>query len=208
MVMALADAMVLPRGACNTLLNAAGFAALFPVTPLDAAALEPLRRVLEEMMARHAPNPALLCDRHWTMIDATASARALLAALQDGAGETNVVRILAESPAAPEAIANYPEVLQEMTGRIRLEALEAGSDPIFADLLAGLEAAMRRHPAPSAGQRRPLAPIVLRSSGGDLSFLSTVVHFGTSEDVTVRDLRLELLFPADAATRAAMAAFS
>ncbi|WP_291064026.1 hypothetical protein [Hyphomonas sp.] len=37
--------------------------------------------------------------------------------------------------------------------------------------------------------------------GGQLSFLCTMTHFGTSEDVTVRDLHLERLFPADDATR-------
>lgn len=208
MVLALADAMVLPRAACNTLLNAAGFAALFPVTPLDAAALGPLRAILDEMMQRHAPNPALLCDRHWTVLDATPSARMLLAGLAGDSGEMNVVRMLAASPLAPQGIANYPEVLQEMTGRIRLEALEAGADPVFTEHLRALEAAMRLHPAPGEAQRRPLAPIILRSPGGDLSFLSTIAHFGTSEDVTVRDLRLELLFPADDATRAAMAALA
>jgi len=208
MVLALADAMVLPRAACNTLLNAAGFAALFPVTPLAAAALGPLRAILDEMMQRHAPNPALLCDRHWTVLDATPSARALLAGLAGDSGEINVVRMLVESPLAPQGIANYPEVLQEMAGRIRLEALEAGADPVFTEHLRALEQAMRRHPPAGATQRRPLAPIILRSPGGDLSFLSTIAHFGTSEDVTVRDLRLELLFPADDATRAAMAALS
>jgi hypothetical protein len=47
-------------------------------------------------------------------------------------------------------------------------------------------------------------PLIVNTPGGQLSFLSTIAHFGTSEDVTVRDLRLELLFPADEATRAAM----
>jgi len=43
---------------------------------------------------------------------------------------------------------------------------------------------------------------------GQIRFLSTIAHFGTSEDVTVRDLRLELLFPADNATRQALAQFA
>jgi hypothetical protein len=43
---------------------------------------------------------------------------------------------------------------------------------------------------------------------GPLTFLTTIAHFGTSQDVTVRDLRLELLFPADEQTRAAMAALA
>jgi hypothetical protein len=47
-------------------------------------------------------------------------------------------------------------------------------------------------------------PLVIRSPAGRLQFLTTVAHFGTSEDVTVRDLRLELLFPMDEATKAAM----
>ncbi|MDX2274850.1 MAG: helix-turn-helix transcriptional regulator [Hyphomonadaceae bacterium] len=205
MVLTLADAMVLPRAACNALLNAAGYAPLFPVTPLDAAALGPLRAILDEMMQRHAPNPALLCDRHWTVLDATPSARALLSGLQGESGEMNVIRMLTHSPLAPEGIVNFPEVLQEMAGRIRLEALEAGADPVLAAHLRALEEAMRRHPAPAANPRRPLAPLVLRGPGGELSFLSTIAHFGTSEDVTVRDLRLELLFPADDATRTAMA---
>lgn len=206
MVLTLADAMVLPRSACNALLTAAGYAALFPVTPLDSAALEPLRAILDEMMQRHAPNPALLCDRRWTVLDATPSARMLLAALRGDSGEMNIVRMLTADALASQAIVNYPEVLQEMAGRIRLEALEAGADAVLADHVRALEDAMRRYPPPGAVQRRPLAPLILRGPAGNLSFLSTIAHFGTSEDVTVRDLRLELLFPADDATRAAMAA--
>lgn len=206
MVLTLADAMVLPRAACNALLTAAGYAALFPVTPLDAAALEPLRAVLDEMMRKHAPYPALLCDRRWTLLDATPSARIMLNAFQDeGAGELNLVRLLI-GPRAEHGIVNYAEVLHDMAGRIRLEALEAGADPLLAELTQDLEKAISRFPSLGATPRRPLAPLVLRGPAGDLSFLSTIVHFGTSEDVTVRDLRLELLFPADDATRAAMAA--
>jgi hypothetical protein len=50
--------------------------------------------------------------------------------------------------------------------------------------------------------------VVLRTPGQDLGFLSTIAQFGTSQDVTIRDLRLELLFPADDATRAAMVAMA
>jgi len=57
-------------------------------------------------------------------------------------------------------------------------------------------------------QRRPLVPLIVNLPDGQLSFLSTIVHFGTSEDVTVRDLRLELLFPADDPTRTALHAMA
>lgn len=207
MVLALADAMVIPRASRNALLNAAGFAPLYPSTPLDDAALAPLKRILSDMMQRHAPNPAMLCDRHWTLIDANATARALLAPLQGEGGETNIVRMLAASRAAPEIIANYAEVLEEMIGRIRLEVLEAGGDPVLTELLRTLEDAAGRQPRQTHA-RRPLVPVVVRRGAGELRFLSAITHFATSEDIAVRDLRLELLFAADEITRAAMEAVS
>lgn len=209
MVLRLAGGLLLPLGAQNSLLQAAGFAATFPASPLDSDTLGPFRAVLGEMMARHAPYPAMLCDRHWTLIDANATARALLSPLQDGPGPMNMVLMLAESPLAPAAIGNYPDILDEMTARLRLEALEAGDDPVLRSLLETLEAASARHPQRAqAGQRRPVAPLVMNTGGEPLRFLSTIAHFGTSEDVTVRDLRLELLFPADEHTRTAMIALA
>ncbi len=207
MVLQLAHGLLLPLGSQNALLQAAGFAPVFPASPLDSAALGPFRAVLDEMIARHSPYPALLCDRHWTILDANPTARALLTPLHDGVGPMNVVRMLTDSPLAPVAIANYPEVLAEMAARIQLEALEAGDDAVLHDLMEALQAAAILHPyRTSTLQRRPLAPVVLRAPGQDLSFLSTIAQFGTSEDVTIRDLRLELLFPADDETRAAMVA--
>jgi hypothetical protein len=156
------------------------------------------------MMARHAPFPALLCDRYWTVRDANAPALALLGALADGSGEINIVRTLTHGAAARAAIVNLPEVLEEMAARVRLEVLEAGHDPVLAELLAGVEAARRDHPLATTLPRRPLVPIVIATPAGPLSFLSMIAQFGTSEDVTVRDLRLELLFPGNDATREAM----
>jgi len=208
MVLQLAAGLTLPLGARNALLQAAGFAPAYPASDLSSDALEPFRIILDEMMARHAPYPALLCDRAWTVLDASPSAAALLSALQAGGDERNVIRLLAESPAAPSVIANLPEVLEEMSARLQLEALEAGDDPVVWDLQTRVAAASDRYPgAPrDARRRRPVLPVVINSPGGQLSFLSAVAHFGTSEDVTVRDLRLELFFPADAATRRAVEA--
>lgn len=208
MVLQLAGGLLLPLGSQNSLLQAAGFAAVFPASPLDSDALGPFRTVLQEMMDRHAPYPAILCDRHWRVRDANPTAAALLSPLQGETGETNLVRMLTDSPAAAVMIANLPDVIQEMRGRIALEALEAPGDPILRELVASLDAASLRHPLPGAAARRPLLPLIVNAPGGQLSFLSTIAHFGTSEDVTIRDLRLELLFPADDFTRAALKAMT
>lgn len=208
MVLQLADGLVLPLSSQNALLQAAGFAPVFPASPLDSEALGPFRAVLQDMMDRHAPYPAILCDRHWDLRAANPTATSLLAPLQAEAGETNLVRMLTETRTAQAMIANLAEVIHEMRGRIALEALEAGNDLVLRTLLDALDAASRRHPLPGGLQRRPLVPLIVNLPDGQLSFLSTIVHFGTSEDVTVRDLRLELLFPADGATRTALHAMA
>lgn len=209
MVLQIAEGLVLPLSARNALLQAAGFAAVFPASPLASSALGPFREILSEMMARHAPWPALLCDRHWNLLDASPTAEALLASLQESPADRNLIRLLTSEKAASGAIVNLAEMLAEMTSRIQLEALEAGDDDILAELLAGLQAAAARHPPlPGPAPRSPVVPLILASPAGELKFLSTIAHFGTSEDVTIRDLRLELLFPADDATRAAIMALA
>lgn len=207
MVLHLCEGLALPRTARNGLLQAAGFAALFPRSPLDGTELQPFRAVMVEMMARHAPWPAILCDRHWNVVDANGPAQALLAPMHRG-GVMNVVRMITDSPVAEAMIENLPDMLEEMAGRLRLEVIESGSDPELLALRDGLYAALHRL-APGkqpATPRRPMVPLVVRFGETSLSFLTAVAQFGTSEDITVRDLRLELFFPADDATRAALQA--
>jgi hypothetical protein len=86
---------------------------------------------------------------------------------------------------------------------LALEQSVAGDDPVLAELITVTRAAAAKHPYRAARTRSPVLPVVFRGPAGLMSFLSVVAQCGTSEDVTVRDLRLELLFPADEATRAA-----
>lgn len=202
MVIHLGAVLMLPRDGRNAMMLAAGFAPVFPASPLNSEALEPFRSILGEMMERHAPYPAMLVDRHWTVLKANPAAHALLAVLQAGSDEMNLVRLITSGEHASTAIANLPEVLDELRSRLQLEALEAAHDPIFSELLIDLERALSRHPQSKPHVRRPIVPLLLNTPAGQLSFLSAIAHFGTSEDVTIRDLRLELLFPADDATRA------
>lgn len=204
MVLRLCEGLLLPLSAQNALLLTAGFAPAYPASPLQSDALGPFRRVLDEMIARHEPNPALLVDRHWNVRETNATARLLLAELQDSAGELNLARLLVDNERAQGAIANFPEVLHEITARLQLEALEAGGDPVLTHLVAMLERACMRHPLAGVRTRRPVLPLELNVAGARWRFLSVIAHFGTSEDATIRDLRLELLFPADPETREAV----
>lgn len=205
MVMRLGEGLLLPLTARNSMLQAAGFAPAFPASRLDSTAVEPFRAILNEMIAKHAPNPAMIVDRHWTVIEANAAAQTLLAPLQRGSSELNVVKLLTAGEHVGAVIDNLPEVLSELTSRLQLEALEAGADPQFSQLLGLLERASAQHAPLGERSPRPILPLVMNAAEGQLRFLSVIAHFGTSEDATIRDLRLELLFPADDRTRAVIA---
>lgn len=208
MVLMLAEAMALPLAQRNQLLHAAGFASVYPASPLTSEAVAPFRAILAQMMADHAPYPAMLCDRHWHVLEANASAAAMLAPLLAGGpaplppGPPNLFRLMACHRRAGELIVNLAEVLHESLERLVLEQCQAGDDPVLAELIALVRTAVARQQwRPPARARSPVVPVRFREGARVLSFLSVVAQCGTSEDVTVRDLRLELLFPADDVTR-------
>jgi transcriptional regulator with XRE-family HTH domain len=202
MVLQLADALMMPRPAHNSLLQQAGYANSYPMTPLDSHLIAPLRDALASMMDRHSPWPAILCDKHWNVIKSNTSASALLEMMRGTKQNINLIKMFAHNPVAEQMVINLDEVRREMLGRIRLESLEAGNDPFLRELEDEVRASLSGRPSYAERPRRPLVPFLIRYQGHDLSFLTAIAHFGTSDDIAVRDLRLELLFPADDATKA------
>ncbi len=79
MVLLLGDALEVPRADRNLMLDAAGFRAAYASRPLDSAAMEPIRKAITHMIEGHSPYPAFVFDRHWRVLDANASGRAMLA---------------------------------------------------------------------------------------------------------------------------------
>jgi transcriptional regulator with XRE-family HTH domain len=200
MVVALAAAMDVPLGRRNELMHAAGFAPLYRARPLDDQVLKPVRRALDLMLARHEPFPAILIDRHWSLIEANRSAMSLLGPLLGAGVDGNIVHRLLGNPEVPRLVANWPEVLRDLLARIRLELAHAGGDAEL-EALTALISADPALAGPLAARDPGADPFVrlrLRVPSGEIALLSTIAEFGTVEDVTVRDLRLELFFPADA----------
>lgn len=204
MVLHLADTMSLPLRARNDLLEQAGYVRAFAETALDTETLGPVRKALDHMLAAHMPYPAIICDRHWTLVDMNAAARAFLAPLQGPTGESNMVRMLVDNPLARQMIVNWGEVLHDFAGRLRLEVSRSGGDRVLLDLLELARSAAGG--AEDAASVRPFIPVVLRYGETTLSFVSMLAEFGTARDITIGDLRIELFYPGDAATEAALRA--
>lgn len=209
MVLRLAEALEVPLIERNGLLRAAGFAPLYPAHGEGEAAVAPLSQAVDWLLGRHAAYPGFAIDRHWNLKRANPLAAAMLAGvgldLRQGA---NLIEAFLTEGTLRAAVVNLGEVLDMTLARLRTENAELGGDRVLAGYIARLDAdPARRSFADEGGGLLPAVIAARYRIGGQvLSVFSTVAQFGTVRDVGYADLRIELLFPADAETAAALQA--
>ncbi|MDD9909589.1 MAG: helix-turn-helix transcriptional regulator [Ahrensia sp.] len=207
MVLQLCEELDVPRAARNAMLNQAGLAAAYEERSLSDEDMAPVQSAIGWMLDRHAPYPALALDRHWRIVDLNVPAKTLLGALGIGEGGS-LVAALIETPALQEAIANLAEVIAHLRHRLRTESAHYGGDTVLDTLERDLAQIGGQDSGDEATIRPAFVPTRYRFGGSELSLLSTFAQFGTAEDIALNELRIELMFPADEATRLALLALS
>ena len=208
MVLRLADALEIPLRDRNSLLNAAGYADLYRRSQLDDRVLEPALNALRFMLERHEPYPAFVVDRLWNLLLANDASQALIAAFPIGTADpavtTNLCRLVLHPDGLRPHVVNWSEVVEALIVRARREAGTAFGDDPLKILLAEVET----YPGVKelvprldvVHQLDPVVPLVLDLAGERLRFYTMIATFGTPQDVTLQEIRLETLAPADAAT--------
>lgn len=216
MVLQLAEALHVPLRESNLLLQAAGFAAAYRERDLDAAVMAPVRDALELILAHHEPYPALVVDRDWNLQLANAAVARLLAVLGDveaawartcGDGPRNVVRLIFHPEGLRPFIANWEQSAPQLLQRLQREMLTAPSEGLgrlIEELRADPTVPRRWHVQDPELVLAPVLPVELLASGARLKLFSMLSTFGTPQDVTTDELRVETFFPADDATAAAL----
>lgn len=215
LLLALSEHLAVPLRERNTLLLAAGYAPRYTETPLDAPDLQAVRAALERLLAAHDAYPGVALDRQWNVVLANAAARRLLGLLPPhlAAAPVNMLRASLHPEGFAALTLNFDDwgrhLLHELD-RARL----AADDPalaVLADELAAYPnvAALRAaQPARPTYEESLLIPCVLMPpgspEGGALSLFTTQATFGSPRDVTLAELTVELFYPADAATEAAL----
>lgn len=207
MVMQLGEALDVPRAERNRMLDAAGFRPAWVSRPLSAEDLDPVRRAIARVIDRHDPYPALVVDRHWNIVTANKCGALVLAAFGVAGGDS-ILSAMLEPGRAESMIENWPEVAAHTLARLRTESAHLGGDAVLdkaAGQLAGDPALLK---APARQDMPAIVPTRYRLGGQIYSVFGTIAQFGTAEDIALADLRIELLFPADEATRALLEAGS
>jgi hypothetical protein len=200
MIARLAGYLEVPLRDQNALLLAAGFAPAFQERSL--AALEAAKAAIDSVLKAHKPYPAFAVDRHWNVVMSNAALPQLYASCSADLmrAPVNAVRLILHPEGMGPRIVNYAAWGAHALSLLR-QQFDARADPVIRDLLAEVAA----YPMPPKSDahggfeasERLATPLRVATGFGVMSFLSTVTVFGTPNDVTLSELALELLFPAD-----------
>lgn len=213
MVLRLADALDVPLRERNQMLVSAGFAAAWPERGLDDVDLAQVKHVLDALLRAHEPYPAYVVDRHWNLVLANDASARLTALGPDPvatamASGGNVLRLFFHPDGLRPVVANWEESAAVLLRRLRQEVAHQPGDRGLLALLdevvqypdvAGLDTALR-----PLGPDDLLVPVHIRTGDLDLRFFTTITTIGAAYDITLEELRVEALLPADDATEQAL----
>ena len=208
-VLRLASALDLPLRDRNAALTAAGYAPVYPHGTLHAPEMEPVVRALDFMLRQQEPYPAMVVDRPCNILKMNEAAGRFLRLFVDPLppGPLNIVRLLLEPGPLRDAITNWDEVAERVVVRLRRDQSTGPSCPELGHMLD--ELAERVPELPVAGRAfapeasaPPVVPTEFRLGDRTLRLFTTLTWFGSPQDVTLQELRIECSFPADPSTDA------
>lgn len=213
MVLQLTEALDVPLRERNSLLHAAGYSPLFRQRDLASEEMRPVHDALDLMLSYQEPYPAIVVDRDWNMVMSNAAWPRLFSVVGGidafwrrtcGNGPRNIMRLTFHPDGLRGFLANWDEVAPLLLRRLQREAATNGSEVIQA-LLEEIYAepgTPRRWRVPDIVQPLPpVLPLELRSGDLCMRLFTMISTFGTPQDITTDELRVETLFPADDETR-------
>lgn len=199
----LARELGMPMRAHNTLRLAAGYAPAHSERPLEDPDLVQAKAVVERILAAHEPYPSIAVDRAWNLVAANGALPVLLEGVDDDllTPPVNVLRVALDPGGLAPRIANFAEWRAHILARLGAQ-IDASGD----EALVRLDEELRKlpfrdtAPPPHSGGQAIAVPLLLDSSAGRLSLISTTTIFGTPLDITLSEMAIEAFFPADRET--------
>jgi transcriptional regulator with XRE-family HTH domain len=207
MILQLSETLEVPLRDRNGWLTAAGFAPVFQTRALDDPQMGQVMAAVRMMLSAHEPFPAVALDRAWNVKMSNAAFDRLGDLLgQDvwtrvGGGERNLMRLFFHPQGIRPFVTNWAAVGPLIWKRAEREAETLGGREMKAVLEAlapAQDAAILWSAADAA--LVPIMPFNMEINGVRISMFAVVATFGTAQDVTADELRIETLFPADPAT--------
>ncbi|MBT3943697.1 MAG: helix-turn-helix transcriptional regulator [Chloroflexi bacterium] len=191
-----AEALDVPLRDRNLMLEAAGLTPTYQELQLSDEMAAPYGMVVQKMLDAHMPYPAFVINRWWEMVNANESGRKLFPMFGDG--PVDLVETFLKPGPIREMVDNFPAASWTFLRRLRREVTLAGPDERLDDLLRRAEAYIEDIPPDieKPGDDLVVCPN-LKIDGRIIRTVSMVARFGTAREVTLAELRVELMYPMD-----------
>lgn len=195
----LAQRLELPLRERNRLLLAGGFAPAYLELPYDGPAMQPLRASLRQLLGAHEPNPALIVDGLWNLIEANEAA----AILYDGVDPEllqppiNMLRLAVHPDGLPRISSMTPACSTALVHHLERKSRDE-ADAALGELVEEMESYLPPDRPPRPPGEEPMASMELHTRLGDVRLFTIIATLGAPLEVTAANLAIETFLPADA----------
>ena len=207
MILQLSETLEVPLRERNDWLVAAGFAPVFRARPLDDPQMNQVMNAVHLMLANHEPFPAIAIDRAWNIRLANKPFDMMGAMIGEdvwarvGGQERNLMRLFFHPNGVRPMVENWTAIAPLLWHRARREAEALGGQEMK-EVLADLSQYQDAETLWAAEDAAlvPVLPLQMQRNGLRVSLFTVIATFGTAQDVTADEMRIESFFPADEVT--------
>jgi transcriptional regulator with XRE-family HTH domain len=198
----LAQRLDLPMAERNRLLLAGGFAPPYLELPYDGQVMQPLRESLGRLLEAHQPNPALIVDGLWNLIEANPAASLLWEGVEPALLEPpiNMLRLAVHPGGLPRISSMTAACNTPLIHQLRRKSRD-NADQALATLLDEIESYLPPEP-PDGTIHQPVISLDLHTRLGEVSLFTIIATLGAPLEVTAANLAIETFLPADAESAA------
>jgi transcriptional regulator with XRE-family HTH domain len=196
----LAQHLDLPMNERNRVLLAGGFAPPYLELPYDGELMRPLRESLTRLLAAHEPNPALIVDGLWNLIEANRAASLLFEGVDPALLEppVNVLRLAVHPHGLPSISSMTAACSVPLINQLRRKSREEADEALGA-LVGEIESYLPPE-LPDSPATQPVVSMKLRTRLGEVKLFSVIATLGAPLEVTAANLAIETFLPMDAAS--------
>ena len=210
MVLRLASAFELPLREKNALLTAAGFASIYTENNIDDEAMKQAKNALSVMLEHHNPYGAIVVDRNWNLLmmnDANVKVFSHfmdpLKVWEDVGGSTpNMIRVTLHEKGLRPYIQNFEDFgryfIHQLETELSANPYNRGAKELLDEVMTYPD--MPNNRGESNTSPTPFLSMSLKKDDLELELFTMVSTFGTPQDVTLQEIRIETFFPGNDTT--------
>jgi hypothetical protein len=159
--------------------------------------MRPLREALRRLLDAHQPNPALIVDGLWNLIEANPAASLLWDGVDPALLEPpiNMLRLAVHPDGLPRISSMTAACNTPLINQLRRKSRD-DADAALAELADELESYLPPEP-PAGPVHQPVVSLDLHTRLGDVRLFTVIATLGAPLEVTAANLAIETFLPMD-----------